>query len=71
MPATANNNRFRSRKFLLAMIFTISGVVGLFLGTLDGGTFVALASLVLGLYAGADVYQDIQHHKIEATTRDG
>jgi uncharacterized membrane protein len=58
-------NRYSSRKFILAMMFGIASVIGMFLGTLDGGTFVAVATVVLGLYAGADVYQDIQHHKLD------
>ena len=58
--------RYSSRKFLLAMIFAVASVIAVFLGTIDGGTFAAIATIVLGLYASADVYQDIAHHKIEA-----
>lgn len=50
--------RYTSRKFGLAVAFTVATIAGLFLDKLDGGTFVASASLILGLYAAADVAQD-------------
>lgn len=47
--------KYKSRKFLLACFFAISGLGCLVGGLLDGGEFVAISSLVLGLYGAADV----------------
>jgi len=44
------DNKFRSRKFILAMIYTIAGIIALFMGYITGGTFLGLVGLVLGLY---------------------
>lgn len=52
------DNKFASRKFAIAAAFAIATIAGLFADKLDGSTFVAAASLVLGLYAAADVAQD-------------
>ena len=48
---------YRSRKFLLAMIAMLWSCMGLALGWLDGGTWVAALSLVLGLYSAANVVE--------------
>lgn len=47
--------KYRSRKFILAGFFTLTGTVALFLGGLSGGEWIALATVVLGLYGAADV----------------
>ena len=46
---------YRSRKFMLACFAMIISAIGLFSGQLDGGTWVAACSLVLGLYGAANV----------------
>lgn len=49
-------NKYLSRKFILAMLFTLAGCLGLFVkGVLDGGQFVALAGIVLGSFTAGDV----------------
>ncbi len=45
------------RKFTLACLAMATSIVGLFTGHLDGGTWVAAQSLILGLYAAANVAQ--------------
>jgi hypothetical protein len=47
-----------TRKFLVAAFFALSGFVGLCCGLLTGGEYVALATLVTGLFAAANVVQD-------------
>lgn len=44
-----------SRKFALAVLAMVVSAAGLFAGQLDGGTWVAACSLVLGLYGAANV----------------
>jgi hypothetical protein len=46
---------FKSRKFILAVMFTVAGIAGIFTGKLGGGEFIGLAATVLGLYGGANV----------------
>jgi hypothetical protein len=43
------------RKFLQAAFVQVSGCVALFTGHVDGGTYVALSTLALGIYAAANV----------------
>jgi len=49
------DNKFRSRKFMVAIFFTLSGTVGLFMDKLGGGEYIALATTVLTLYGLANV----------------
>jgi len=49
-----------SRKFILAVSAMVASIVALFLGTIDGGTWVAALSLILGLYGGSNVIQKIK-----------
>ena len=57
-------NKYFSRKFVLALLFTISGCVGLFItDKIDGGQFVALAGLVLGAFTAGDVAINAIHKK--------
>lgn len=44
-----------SRKFLLTVFFACTGAVALFTGQMDGGTYVALATLILGVYGASNV----------------
>lgn len=46
---------YASRKFLLTVTFTVAGTVALFAGKMDGATYVALATLVLGVYGASNV----------------
>lgn len=56
---TARSKRedYASRKFLLACLFSVSGTLALFLGHMDGPTYVALATLVLGTYGASNVME--------------
>lgn len=45
------------RKFSLALLFSVSSVVALFTGYIAGGEFIALATLILGIYGAANVAQ--------------
>lgn len=47
------------RKFILACYFALAGTIGLFATRLNGGEFIALAALILGLYAGANVAEKV------------
>lgn len=49
------DEHFSSRKFILAMIFTIVGSLALLAGKLGGGEFIGMAGVVLALYGGANV----------------
>ena len=51
------NAIFTQRKFSLALMFTISLIVALFSGFVDGGVFVAGMGTILGLYAAANIGQ--------------
>lgn len=53
----SEQSTYRSRKFILACIGLGISAVGLFYGLLDGGTWVAALSLVLGLYSAANVME--------------
>ncbi len=46
---------FGSRKFLLAVFAQLVGTIGLFVDKLGGGEYVALTTVVLGLYGAANV----------------
>lgn len=54
------DTKHRSRKFILAMLSLLSGIVALFAGYLSGGEFLGLVGLVLGLYGAANVAQNKQ-----------
>ena len=47
--------KYRSRKFGLAAFSLLFSALGLGLGWIDGGTWVAAMALVLGLYSAANV----------------
>jgi hypothetical protein len=46
---------WKSTKFAQAVFVQITGAVALFTGKIDGGTYVALSTIALGIYATADV----------------
>ncbi len=46
---------WRSTKFLQSVFVQVTGAVALFIGKIDGGTYVALSTLALSIYAVADV----------------
>ena len=45
----------RKTKFIQAAFVQVTGAIALYLGKVDGGTYVALSTLALGIYAAADV----------------
>lgn len=57
---------WRSTKFLQSAFVQVTGAVALFIDKIDGGTYVALSTLALSIYAVADVAQK----RIEASTNE-
>lgn len=53
------------RKYSLALLLVIGGIVALFIGKMDGATYVALATLILSVYGAANVAD--KHVKAKAT----
>ena len=53
--------KFRSRKFILAILSLLSGIVALFTGFMIDTVFVGLVGTVLALYGGANVMQGKQN----------
>lgn len=49
---------FLSRKFIIAAFFAVIGSIGWLADKMSGGEFIALVTLITGLYAAADVTQD-------------
>ncbi len=43
------------RKYSLALLLVLGGIIALFIGKMDGGTYVALATLILSVYGAANV----------------
>ena len=57
-------SKFFSRKFILALIFTITACIGLFVtDKIDGGQFVALVGIILGAFTAGDVALNAIHKK--------
>ena len=48
---------WKSTKFVQAFFIQVTGAIALFVGKVDGGTYVALSTLALSIYAVADVAQ--------------
>ena len=49
-------SKFLSRKFILALVFTLTACAGLFIGDkIGGGEFVALVGIILGAFTAGDV----------------
>lgn len=53
-----SGSRYASRKFILALMFAVALIVGLFTGHVSGGEFISGVTIITGLYAAADVTQD-------------
>lgn len=51
------HTNWRSTKFLQSAFVQVTGAIALFLGKIDGGTYVALSSLALTIYAVSNVAQ--------------
>lgn len=49
------DNKYNSRKFVLACFFAASTTVGLYFGHIDAGNYIVAIGLVLGLYGSANV----------------
>lgn len=54
-PWAATIERFTSRKFILTVFVQGIGAYGFLHGVMDGGTYVALSTLVLSSYSAASV----------------
>jgi hypothetical protein len=46
---------WRSTKFLQSVFVQVTGAIALFIGKIDGGTYVALSTIALAIYGAADV----------------
>ena len=57
---------WRSTKFLQSAFVQVTGAVALFMDKIDGGTYVALSTLALSIYAVADVAAQ----KVRASTNE-
>lgn len=55
-------SKWFSRKFVLALLFTIAACLGLFVkNVIDGAQFVALAGIILGAFTAGDVALNAIH----------
>lgn len=54
---------YSSRKFLLSVIAMGVSATSLFMDIIDGGTWVAALSLILGLYGAANVVEKRGGHE--------
>jgi hypothetical protein len=52
-----NPMNWKSTKFQQSAFVQVTGAIALFVGKIDGGTYVALSTLALSIYAVADVAQ--------------
>jgi hypothetical protein len=48
-------DKFKSRKFILACLFSLSAIIGVFTGNITGAELNVMAGLVLGLYGASNV----------------
>jgi hypothetical protein len=56
--------KYLSRKFILALAFTLTGcVVFAFTAKLSGGDFIALCGIVLGAFTAGDVALNAIHKR--------
>lgn len=59
-------SKFLSRKFIIALIFTVAGCLGLFItDKIGGGEFVTLALGVSGLFTAGDAAINAIHKRNE------
>lgn len=49
------NDKYTSRKFLIAVFFSLASTVGLYFGHITDSNYVVIVGLVLGLYGGSNV----------------
>ena len=49
--------KYRSRKFGLAVFFTITGTIAFFAGKIDATSWLVLVGEILTLYSGANVWE--------------
>ncbi len=57
-------SKFFSRKFILALIFTLAACAALFItDKIDGGNFVALVGIILGAFTAGDVAINAIHKR--------
>lgn len=49
---------WRSTKFIQSAFIQVTGAVALYVGKIDGGTYVALSTIALSIYAVAEVVQN-------------
>ena len=55
-------SKFFSRKFILALIFTLTACIALFAtDKIDGAQFVALVGIILGAFTAGDVALNAIH----------
>jgi len=54
------NSKFLSRRWALACLFSAVGCVALFTKHIDGGTFVALVTIIMGIYTSAGTYEKVK-----------
>jgi len=54
----ADQSNYWKPKFLQSAFVQLSGCIALFQGYIDGGTYVALSTLALSIYAAASVVEN-------------
>ena len=54
------DQKYRSRKFGLAVFAMLASTVGLFMGHLDGNAWYLSIGVILGLYSAANVMEKKQ-----------
>ena len=52
-----DHTNWRSTKFMQSAFIQVTGAAALFMGKIDGGTYVALSSLALTIYVAGNVAQ--------------
>ena len=57
--------KWNSTKFAQAAFIQVTGAGALFLDKIDGGTYVALSTIALGIYAVADVTDKRLNPKVD------
>ena len=62
--ASAATINWRSTKFLQSAFIQVTGAIALFIDKIDGGTYVALSSLALTIYAVTNVAAQKFSHEV-------
>lgn len=55
--------KYLSRKFIIALAFTLAAIIGLFINKLTGAEFVALTGLLVGAFTVGDVAINAIHKR--------